>query len=437
MTPVKNAPRHCVTRLLAGLTLAFVCTAQAAPDQALSLEAALAHATASHPDLRQAEAQGALARADALYAASLDDFQVNLEGSLRTGRNALTDDKFEPDHILRLNARKTLWDGGRIEAGSRAAKLESAGREALLLETRAQRRLGLMARFFDVLLADLRYAADDEAMAVAYVSWDNARERHQLGELTTPALAELEARFQDSRLSRNDSLRRAKEKRALLATAMNRPGELPAELIDPDLKGNDRPLPEFEPLLRAMLSHNPRLIALRQQVAATGARLDAVTSETQPSLEFEAEAAAYSRESYTRDTLRAGFNLVWPLFPGGQVDARKARELAQAQLLQAQVDAQQLTLRQALFEAREEILHLRDTERRAADINVTYRDWALERARAEYELEMKTNLGSGMAETQAAKLRRRAVEYRMALAWEKLEALLGTPLDSLPTEPKK
>jgi hypothetical protein len=30
---------------------------------------------------------------------------------------------------------------------------------------------------------------------------------------------------------------------------MNQPDKLPAELIDPDLSGNDRALPEFEPLL--------------------------------------------------------------------------------------------------------------------------------------------------------------------------------------------
>jgi hypothetical protein len=30
-----------------------------------------------------------------------------------------------------------------------------------------------------------------------------------------------------------------------------------------------------------------------------------------------------------------------------------------------------------------------------------------------------------MAETQVAKLRKRAVEYRLALAWARLEALLG------------
>jgi hypothetical protein len=52
---------------------------------------------------------------------------------------------------------------------------------------------------------------------------------------------------------------------------------------------------------------------------------------------------------------------------------------------------------------------------------------ALERARAEYELELKTNLGNSMAETQVARLRKRAVEYRLALAWARLEALLGGP----------
>lgn len=423
-------------RLLAGLTLLCACVAQAAAEKPLSLDNVLAHVAANHPELRQVEARADLARAEALYADSLDDFRLTLEGALRSGRNSLDDDRFTPDNSLRLSARKTLWDGGRVDSGRLAARLESAGRDALLLDARAQRRLALMARFFDVLLADLHYAASDEALAVAYVGWDNGRERQQVGELTTPALAELEARFQDSRMRRNDALRRAKEKRALLATAMNRPGELPSDLIDPALPLNDRPLPEFNALLNTMLEHNPRLRAQSQQLAAATARLEAVASDARPTLEFEAEAGAYSRATTTRDELRAGFNLVWPLLGSGQTDARRARELAQMQLLQSELDALRLNLQQTLFEAREEIQYLRDNERRAADTNSAYRDWALERARAEYELEMKTNLGTSMAETQAAKLRRRAVEYRLALAWAKLEALLGVPLETLATEKK-
>lgn len=417
------------------LFLSCAVSAQAAQDGPLRLETVLAQADARHPQWRHAEAQLAVARAEQALADSLDDVRVTLEGVLRSGRSRLTDDKFEPDNQLRLNLRKTLWDGGRGSANADATRLDRMGREALLMETHAQRRLELMARFFDVLLADLQFTADNEAMAVTYVAWDNARERHQLGELAPPVLAELEARFQDMRVRRNESLRRAKEKRAQLANAMNRPGELPAELDDPDLRSNDRPLAEFDTLWQTVQDRNPRLLAQRQALAASAKRLEALRGDTLPSIEFEAEAAAYTRDAYTRDDLRAGFNLAWPFAVGGQNDARRAREIAQGQLLQAQYDNLLLVLRQTLLETHEEIQSLRETERKAAAINAGYRDWALERARAEYELEMKTNLGHSMADTQVAKLRSRAVEYRLALAWERLDGLVGAYAKHLASEP--
>jgi hypothetical protein len=71
---------------------------------------------------------------------------------------------------------------------------------------------------------------------------------------------------------------------------------------------------------------------------------------------------------------------------------------------------------------------LRGGSRAAADRQIEYRDWALERARAEYELELKTNLGTSMAETQMAQLRRKQVEYRLALALARLQALSGGSL---------
>jgi outer membrane protein TolC len=409
---------------------------QAAPAEPLRLDAVLAQVDARHPRLLQPEARLDMARAEQALAESLDDVRVSLEGVLRTGRSRLTDDKFQPDNQLRLNLRKPLWDGGRASANSEAARLESMGQEALLINAVSSRRMELMARFFDVLLADLRYGADNEIMAVAYVTWDNAKERHQLGELSTPALAELEDRFQDMRTRRNDSLRRAKETRARLASAMNRPDELPGDIEDPDLKRNDRPLPDFDTLWRSVQQQNPRLRAQRQALAASAKRLEALRGENQPSLEFEAEAAAYTRDAYTRDDLRAGLNLSWPFAVGGQNDARRAREMAQARLLQAQHDDLLLTLRQTLLETHEEIQFLRDTERKAAEVNAGYRDWALERARAEYEMEMKTNLGTSMADTQVAKLRRRAVEYRLALAWERLDGLMGADA-GLPLETRE
>lgn len=420
--------------LLTGCLLAA--TRAWAAEPPLTLEEALAQADQPHPELTAAQARQELAEAELALAESANDLRVTLEGQARSGHNPLTD-KFSPDHIARLNARKTLWDGGRLDAGREAGRLETQARALELLDTRSQRRLTLMNRFFDVLLIDQQYAADNEFMAVAYVNWDNAKDRHQVGQLSTPELAELEARYQEVRLRRNDSERKARERRALLASAMNQPGQLAAELAPPRLSGNDRPLPDFDPLYAALRKDNPRLSAHRELLAASRQRLNAARANDRPSLELEAEAASYSRDSTTRDDLRAGLNLVWPLYQGRRTDARLGREMANFHLLQAQYDGLMLELRQALYETWQEIQYLRQVARPAAAVNATYRDWALERARAEYELELKTNLGNSMAETQAARLRRATVEYRLALAWERLAALLGGPVEAIKTEENK
>lgn len=415
--------------LLAGLGLLALTAALPSHADPLTLDQVLGYAEQAHPDLGIYQAQAELARAGQLLAESQNDFRVTLEADLRGGHNTAYGDGIEADHIARLNARKTLWDGGRSALAGEAARLETAGRDGQLLDARAQRRLALMTRFFDVLMTDMQYAADTEFTAVAYVNWDNAKDRQQVGELSNIQMAEIEARYQEARLKRNDSLRRAREKRALLAAAMNRPDELPAELADPEIKGADRPVPEYKDLLAVLEANNPRLLAQRQLLAASQTRLQAQRAEERPSLEFEAETAAYSRESSTRDDLRAALNLTWPLWQGRRVDARIAQEQAQFQLLQAQYERLLLDLRQALFETREEITYLLESERPAAKANSAMTDWNLERARAEYELELKTNLGTGMAETQMARLRRKAVEYRLTLAWERLAALLGRPLE--------
>ncbi|MBK9325905.1 MAG: TolC family protein [Hydrogenophilales bacterium] len=425
----------CVLALWAG--------AASATGQPLTLEAVLATADAPHPDLDLARARQDVALADVRAAESLNDFRVTLEASLRSGRNEIYDDHYQPDHFARVVLRKTLWDDGRQQVGRRAVGQESEALGLRLLDIRAQRRLSLMARFFDVLLADMRDAADTEFLAVAYVAWDNAKDRQALGQMAGWELSELENRYLDARTLRNDGRRKLREKRMLLAAAMNRAGMVQEDLVDPRLPGNDRPLPEFETLLAGVLERNPGLLAQRQLLAAATSRLDVARADYRPSLEFEAEAATWDRPSTTRDDLRAGFNLVWPIWQGGRADARIGKEQARFHELQAEHDKLVADLRQAVLEAREEIQHLRESERRRVEVNAAYRDIALEKARAEYELELKANLGNSMAETQVARLRQRAIEYRLALAWARLEALLGDPgeltrlADAMKTEDRK
>jgi outer membrane protein TolC len=284
-----------------------------------------------------------------------------------------------------------------------------------------------MTRFFDVLLTDMQYAVDNELTAVAYVNYDNGKDRQQVGEISGVTLAELENRFQEIRQKREDDLRQARIKRSLLANAMNLPGQLPSELAEPEIRNNDRPLPELAALESSMETGNPQLQAQKTLLAAAEKRLEAQRASSRPSLAFEAGTASYSRDTLTRDDVHLGLNLYWPFYQGRQDDARIAQEQARFQFLQALYDRMRLDLRQSLRETYETIEFLRNSARQAAKVNSDYRDQALERARAEYELEMKTNLGTSMADIQAARLRRKSVDYQLALAWEKLDDLLGRP----------
>jgi hypothetical protein len=106
---------------------------------------------------------------------------------------------------------------------------------SLLVSPLAAQRLEIMQRFFDVLLADLRYAEDNEAMAVAYVQFDRATVRSELGQVSPIHVAELEVAYQRIRLQRTASAAAQRMTRSLLAQAMGRIETLPRELAEPDL----------------------------------------------------------------------------------------------------------------------------------------------------------------------------------------------------------
>lgn len=420
-----------ILALMMGLAALSSSALGAAPQ--LTLSQALTAAEDAHPDLKLVLADQAMAVAERDLAGARSDWNLNLEAGLRRVKPSIGPDPLS-DNSLRLNARKSLYDFGRTTLSTEAAGSLVEARAAAVLDVRAQRRVEIMSLFFEVLLADMQFAAESEYMAVAYVNFDNARHRLGVGQIAAADLAEIEYRYQEWLLKRNTSQVLQRTARSRLASAMNRPGQLAADLADPDLAGNNRTLPEYEQLLPLLRAHNPRLGAHRAQLAAAAKRIEAVRAEKSPALDFELEAADYSREALTRDSLKAGVVLSWPLYTGNRVDAQMAREQAQFQRLQAESEKLALELEQALLETWLDIGELQRTARAVARKNSDYRELALERARGQYEMELKTNLGDSMAATMEAKLRERKTEYQLALAFARLEALLGRPVENANAE---
>jgi outer membrane protein TolC len=416
-----------LSRIACLVFLSAVCTS--ALGGTLTLEAALATAESAHPDLLLAQAERDSALADQHIANSQQDTSVNFEGILRSGRPTFGGQDFASDNSVRLTARKTLYDFGRSSNAELAAQYELNAREADLTTALDNRRLEIMARYFDVLLADMQYTVDNELMSVYYVRFDQGKDKLAQGQISSVELAELESSYRDTLVKRNASAQRQRITRAMLANAMNRPGDLPGELEDPKLPGNQRTLPEYEALLPILLDNNPRLHAQQDMLAASQKRLDSLRAETGPTLDAEIQAADYSRPSTTRDNLSAGVILSWPLYQGGRADSRFAREIAQFDKLQASTEKLKMDLTQALLEVCLDITQLQNTARDAAQKYTEYRDLQLERSRGQYELELKSNLGTSMADTSDAKLRARRNEYQLALSFARLEALMGRPLN--------
>jgi outer membrane protein TolC len=422
-------------RLFSACLLLAAASALAA-EKPLTLEDALAAADAPHPQLQVAQADLDLALADEKIAGSINHFTLTAEGAWRSGNPTLGNEDWLEDNVGRLVLRKTLLDWGRQQGSLDAARQDTNARQLALLDTRDARRIDIMGRFFDVLLADARSAVDTEYMAVFYVSWDDSKKRHELGEMNASELARLEARYQDAREKRNRSQLAQRATRQKLAHALNRPGQLPSVLAPPQLAQNSKPLPAYDELLPLAQQSNRKLLALQSRLNAVASRSEAIRASNAPTVEVELIAGNYSRASTTRDDYSAGLIVNWPLYQGERVDSRLARQVAERGRIEAEVEQFRRELAENLLETVQEIEWLRNSARPAARVQVDYRDKALERARAEYELEMRATLGATMAETQAAAVRASEVEYRLALAIARLEALVGRPLAEIAPQPK-
>ncbi|OGI41664.1 MAG: hypothetical protein A2150_02930 [Candidatus Muproteobacteria bacterium RBG_16_64_11] len=401
----------------------------------LSLEQALALADQAHPDLVISGARVDAARADLEQAESLTGLRASVE---------LTPQRVQPstdpaharidDSRARLLVQKRLYDFGRSRSLEDSARAQVDARELAYLDERQRRRIEILTRFYEVLLADLRYSVDNEALAHDFVQFDRGRERHRIGQLSDVDLLELEQRFQDARIQRTASQARQSSTRLQLAHALNRPNDLPGELLRPAPAGA-RDIPDHKLLFEQAHRHNPALAVLRKDTEAARALVDAERARRRPVLSAEFEAAAYERELQARDDLRATLNLRIPLYQGGEDRAAIAQALARLHEQEARLAKGEFELRQSVLDLVQELEGLK-VALEAAKVRSSYRDLYLDRSRALYEMEVRTDLGDAMTRSTEAQWLAAQAEFRQAIAWAKLDALTGRLLETKSQEGK-
>lgn len=393
----------------------------------LTLEQALAFADAAHPDRQIADASLAQAEARSRQVEATDDFQLGFTASLRAvdpSKTAIY--QTHDDSLARLNLSKQLYDFGRTARAEEAAAATLSSREWQLREVRLQRRLDVMQRFFAVLLADLEYARDNEALSTAYISFDRALNKQELGRVSDIDLLELESLYQQSRLQMNVSRNKQRITRSQLAISLNRPLDLPRHLVAPDWEV-EAPSEELEVWIGRVLQENPRLRSLRAEVDAAVKQLQASEAEDNPVLRGELEAASYQRELGGRDPFTAALVFEMPLYSGRRVDAKAAEQRALLQQKQAELAAYELALHQQVLDIWMAFDQLR-LQAEALLVTADYRDLYLDRSRTLYDLDMQTDLGDSMSQIADIQWRKAQNRFDSLLLLARLKALAGESL---------
>ncbi|MET0047229.1 MAG: TolC family protein [Sedimenticola sp.] len=392
----------------------------------LTLAYALSLADEAHPELEQyrARLEGARAHDDELAAA--DDLKFGLEAQLRVVEPSYkATNNSSNDSRLKLKLQKRLYDFGRTDAARQAAGFAIQGNHWDYIDARQQRRLEIMDNYFKVLLADLQYLRDNEVMTMAFLRWNKLQDTKETGKVSDIDLLEKESIFRRELKKRSLTENMQRVSRARLAISLNRPEQLPSELEPPALDVLKREAGELEELTRQALDNNPRLKALRARVKAAEQDVAYARAGGGPTIRGEVEAAAYNKVTGSRDPLAAALILELPLSNGGAVDAGVARKRAQlrerrAALLQAERD-----VRQAVLELWMELKSLK-LQVSEMEILGDYRELYLDRSRALYELEVKSDLGDAESRIVDAQLQKMKTEFDTALAWARLDALRGS-----------
>ncbi len=391
----------------------------------LSLDFVLAQIDQTHPDLQLARAAVLQARAEQLQAASNYGLRSSLLARLRwIEPSPLAHDPSRQDHQLRLQVNKRLYDFGRTAALTAAAEADLSAQRQRYRDALNQYRLAVMAAYFDVLLADLEATRDTEAMSIGYVNFDRAQARNELGQLSDIELLRFESIYQLTRARQYASAARQRTARQRLANLLNRSDKLPAELAVPRLPDLRREIPDVEAWFTRAEAANPELIALQAAVQGARERLGAAQAGRRPVLNGQAEVSAYSRDSGGNDPWRVGISLDVPLITGGETRARTTRRRAELQAVRARLERRRREIREAVLDSWSTLHSLR-ARRQELAVQADYRDLYLDRSRALYELEVKSDLGDAMTQTSDVRLQQARVDYEITLAWARVRALLG------------
>ena len=172
---------------------------------------------------------------------------------------------------------------------------------------------------------------------------------------------------------------------------------------------------------------------MRADVRSAEAGVEAARSGYGPVLSGELDGSVYNRMTNSTHPLGAALVLEVPLLSGGAKEAAIAEARAELRSSRARLTATERGLRQKVLDLWLRLGNLR-RQLEALQVRGDFRELYLDRSRALYELEVKTDLGHAMTEISALRLETAFSEFEWMTTQAELAALAGRLLTEEQTQ---
>lgn len=390
-----------------------------------TLEQALVYADRHHPVLAISESQLKQAEAGVLQADANDDIDVRLQ-ALAQWIDPAENSPFQEsdDHRLSLLVDKPLYDFGLQSTQKEQATKNLQAQQYSYIDTKQKRRLTIMRRFFDVLLADLNFYRYNEEMATAYVRLDKLRDRFELGQVSELEVLEQDVQYQKMRRLRLASRNNQRLTRNALALSLGNPNLIPDTVAKPELPVLNRKVPEVEELQKQALASNLAIKSLHARLQAAQQAVEMARQSDNAVIKGQLEAHAYSRETGSTDAWRAGVLFEVPLSKGGRTDATVAMRKAELYEVQSLLEKTEMSIQQQILQLWLELESMQ-AKREEMQVLTDYSELYLDKSRTLYEMEVRATLGDAMITVTKAQYEALKADLDMAYAWAKMDALTG------------
>lgn len=351
-----------------------------------------------------------------------DRVQFGLQGRLGK-REFMGED--QDYNMAALHMGLSLYDFGRTANQDQAWWFDTKAREYEIETIEKQFRLDLMQAYFNVLLADVNYRVENEAMAIAYVTLDKVRENHELGRESDVNLYEAEEQYQKAFVKRQQAQADLRRSRMLLANAMGRSDAVISRVSLPDMLNLPENLLKVEDYLALAMANNPQILAMKNASEAGSYRVESARAGKRPEIRADAWVGRLSSYPDVREGhYHAEVSINIPLYDGGLTKSRIDRERAQQQEVQANLYQVQRAVREQVTNLYFQ-LSLLEVEKQAVEAGQVFADFNIDYKRAIYENELQTDLGDAMVRISQAHYDALAFDLKRALLWTKMQALTG------------